>query len=149
MLKVHFRREVLNFEDSGRLEAPGNSISGTGAHPESLSATRSPSFHSENWIFPFKKKKMTQVRRGFSEPFQPVRRCFGCDFPTILIFSERKGCFLTVFQVEILTLAAKVQPSREPPGAPVPVSGRGHETRVPRPRKQVNYWTWSLNKVKV
>ena len=57
MLKVLFRREVLNFEDSGRLEAPGNSISGTGAHPESLSATRSPSFHSENWIFPFKKKK--------------------------------------------------------------------------------------------
>ena len=57
---------------------------------------------------------MTQVRRGFSEPFQPVRRCFGCDFPTILIFSERKGCFLTVFQVEILTLRRQ---SATEPGA--------------------------------
>ena len=149
MFKVHFTRELFNFEDSGRLEAPGNSISGTGAHPESLSATRSPSFHSENWIFPFKKKKWRRWEEASVNHFSPYDVVLAVIFPRYWFSRKERVVFSLFFRWKYWHCGAKVQPSREPPGAPVPVSGRGHETRVPRPRKQVNYWTWSLNKVKV
>ena len=97
MLKVHFRREVLNFEDSGRLEAPGNSISGTGAHPESLSATRSPSFHSENWIFPFKKEKNDAGEKRLQWTISARTTLFWLWFSHDIDFLGKKGLFSHCF----------------------------------------------------